>query len=176
MSVFTTLYTIKASAIRGAKRAGLAAGAFGVEETERDGKMVWMVVGIDDAIEETVVPTVEELALIAEEPAEEPKKARKTTPKMDVKQMTLEEAMQYRANCTDSSGHLRASVIRQGAVGRVHSLCQESFDPETNKMVKTRAEIMALCEQQGIAFYTARTQIQKWAKAHNMTFPKKGEA
>lgn len=178
MSVFTTYYTLRASAVRGAKRAGLKVGEFGVEETERDGNLVWMVVGIDDAIEETVVPTLEEINAVGEEPpaTKSERKRAKSQKSAEIKQMTPDEAMQYKANCTDKNGHLRASVIRQGAVERVHSLCREAFDADTNKMTATRAELMALCENQGIAFYTARTQIQKWAKMTGISFPKKGEA
>jgi len=60
-----------------------------------------------------------------------------------------------------------AKVVRHrsemgGATKLVWDLCDQATAVNPNV---TRKELMALCEATGIAYYTARTQIQLWKKA-----------
>lgn len=164
--IFFKTFSTKANATRGAKRAGLT--TFGVEQDERDGKIIWMIVDLADAVEETEVLGEQEVLEIDE-------KQNDDVVAEPVLEIDPERRLRHITNFSDSSGHLRASVIRKGAVERVHAVCREAFDPDENRMTRTRAELMADCQALGIAFYTARTQIQKWAKMTKTTFPKRNK-
>lgn len=131
------LYASRSSAVRAAKKAGLSVGEF--EIIEEAGKFGFRAVEANEVEEQVVEETAsKEVEETSEESAKEKKKA---TPKID--------------------DRLRMSTI-EAPSKRVWEIAEQMKAENPNVR---RKDVIAACVEQGIAYYTARTQYQLWYKA-----------
>lgn len=149
MNASTKTYADKSSAIRGAKRAGLAADTYTVEK-QADGRY---------AVVEIVVAPVEVIAEVAAalEPVE--------TPAIDTAAENMALAVEETAEKAAKKGAPRGPVIpmlRVSAVMSPTKLVWHIADELKGKGITRRCDVIAECVSRGIAFYTARTQYQNW--------------
>lgn len=130
-------YSTKANAIRAAKAAGLEQ----YEIVEQDGQFGFRPIEADDASEGEALEAMEQEC--GEAPADEPQP----------EEVPAEEAPVAKVR--------NASTV-ESPTRRVWAIADElhAANPDVR-----RKDIMAACEAAGIAFFTARTQIQKWMKA-----------
>lgn len=131
------LYAAKSSALRAAKAAGLEQ----YEIIELDGQFGFRPIEAEDASEGEALEAMEQER--DEAPADEPQP----------EEVPAEEAPVAKVR--------NASTV-ESPTRRVWAIADElhAANPDVR-----RKDIMAACEAAGIAFFTARTQIQKWMKA-----------
>jgi len=142
------LYASKSSAIRAAKKAGLSTGEY--EIIEEAGKFGFRTIKADEVEEQ-----------VAEEAA--PEKVDKTSVKpTKKKQSTKKEATSKEEQSTKKEVvRLRKSTIESPSK-RVWEIAEQMKAANPNVR---RKDVIAACVEQGIAYYTARTQYQLWFKA-----------
>ena len=130
-------YSTKANAIRAAKAAGLEQ----YEIIEQDGQFGFRPIEAEDTSEGEALEAMEQER--DEAPADEPQP----------EEAPAEEAPVVKVR--------NASTV-ESPTRRVWAIADElhAANPDVR-----RKDIMAACETAGIAFFTARTQIQKWMKA-----------
>lgn len=130
-------YSTKANAIRAAKAAGLEQ----YEIVEQDGQFGFRPIEAEDTSEGEALEAMEQER--GEAPADEPQP----------EEVPAEEAPVVKVR--------NASTV-ESPTRRVWAIADElhAANPDVR-----RKDIMAACEAAGIAFFTARTQIQKWMKA-----------
>lgn len=130
-------YSTKANAIRAAKAAGLEQ----YEIVEQDGQFGFRPIEAEDTSEGEALEAMEQER--GEAPADEPQP----------EEVPAEEAHVVKVR--------NASTV-ESPTRRVWAIADElhAANPDVR-----RKDIMAACEAAGIAFFTARTQIQKWMKA-----------
>lgn len=135
------LYASKSSAVRAAKKAGLSTGEY--EIIEEAGKFGFRAVEANEVEEQEVEEQVveETASKEVEETSAEPAKKKKATPKID--------------------DRLRMSTI-EAPSKRVWEIAEQMKAENPNVR---RKDVIAACVEQGIAYYTARTQYQLWYKA-----------
>lgn len=176
-NVLPTTYSSKATAKRGALRAGLTD-----FECEQNAEGRWVVI---DCAELKGLFAVEDLTATCTDPETGDTLH---APGMPVVDMEANDVAAMIAEAKDSApeneagpdlskelgardkkGFRRCSVEPAGATARVHEICQAMFnkwqdegsDPATKPR---RKDYMAACTADGLAYYTARTQIQKFLK------------
>ncbi|VEF17239.1 hypothetical protein [Stutzerimonas stutzeri] len=132
-------YTTKANAIRAAKQAGWVPGDY--EIIEVGDRFGYRLNEAEDASEGEALEAMEQER--DEAPADEPQP----------EEVPAEEAPVAKVR--------NASTV-ESPTRRVWAIADElhAANPDVR-----RKDIMAACEAAGIAFFTARTQIQKWMKA-----------
>lgn len=126
------LYAVKSSAIRAAKAAGLEQ----YEIVEQDGQFGFRPIEADDASEGETLEAMEQErdeAQNPDAPADEPQPEEAATPVVKTR---------------------NASTV-ESPVKRVWAIADSMPDAK-------RKDVIAACVEEGIAFFTARTQYQKW--------------
>jgi len=150
------LYASKSSAIRAAKKAGLSTGEY--EIIEKAGKFGFRAIKADE-VEEPVAEEAapEEVNETSVEPTKE-----EATSKRKKKQSTKKEATSKEEQSTKKEVvMLRKSTIESPSK-RVWEIAEQMKAANPNVR---RKDVIAACVEQGIAYYTARTQYQLWFKA-----------
>lgn len=133
------LYAVKSSAIRAAKAAGLEQ----YEIVEQDGQFGFRPIEADDASEGETLEAMEQERDEAQNPdaPEVPKEAPADEPQQEEAPAPVVKAR-------------NASTV-ESPVKRVWAIADSM--PEAK-----RKDVIAACVEEGIAFFTARTQYQKW--------------
>lgn len=150
------LYTKKSSAIRAAKKAGLSTGEYEIiEEAGKFGFRAIEADGVEEQVVEEVAPeAVDETPV---EPTEE--EATEEEASSEEEELTEEEIESLPVITID--GRLRKSTIESPSK-RVWEIAEQMKAENPNVR---RKDVIAACVEQGIAYYTARTQYQLWYKA-----------
>lgn len=170
-------YTLKSSAARAAKEDGFKQGEFEIKK----GKKGYCYQPTEDAIEDAILADME--AAAAEQAAELEEAEPDLIPEYPVMAPTdpkpAKEAakmvQQYEPAADKAAAAIKAPKAPaapkaepkpkrhlsevEGPTKLVWNIAEQMR--EQNPAV-TRKEIMAACEKAGIAYYTARTQIQQW--------------
>lgn len=133
------LYAVKSSAIRAAKAAGLEQ----YEIVEQDGQFGFRPIEADDASEGETLEAMEQERDEAQNPdaPEVPEEAPADEPQQEEAPAPVVKAR-------------NASTV-ESPVKRVWAIADSM--PEAK-----RKDVIAACVEEGIAFFTARTQYQKW--------------
>ena len=130
------LYAAKSSALRAAKAAGLEQ----YEIIELDGQFGFRPIEAEDASEGEALEAMEQERDETQNP----------------------DAPEVQADAPAPVVKVRNASTVESPTRRVWAIADElhAANPDVR-----RKDIMAACEAAGIAFFTARTQIQKWMKA-----------
>jgi len=134
------LYASKSSAIRAAKKAGLSTGEY--EIIEEAGKFGFRAIKADEVEEQ-----------VPEEEAAPKRSPRRKQPKKEAtskEQSTKKEVVMLRKSTIESPSKRVWEIAEQ----------MKAANPNVR-----RKDVIAACVEQGIAYYTARTQYQLWFKA-----------
>lgn len=154
------LYTSKSSAVRAAKKAGLSTDEY--EIIEEAGKFGFRAIKADEVeeqvVEEEAAPEEVDETPVEPEPAEEEATEEEAT--SEEEQLTEEEIKSLPVLTIDS--RLRKSTIESPSK-RVWEIADQMKAENPNVR---RKDVIAACVEQGIAYYTARTQYQLWFKAN----------
>lgn len=149
------LYASKSSAIRAAKKAGLSTGEY--EIIKKAGKFGFRAIKADEVEEQVAEEAAPEKV---DETSVEPTKEEATSKKK--KQSTKKEATSKEEQSTKKEVvRLRKSIIESPSK-RVWEIAEQMKAANPNVR---RKDVIAACVEQGIAYYTARTQYQLWFKA-----------
>lgn len=149
------LYASKSSAIRAAKKAGLSTGEY--EIIKKAGKFGFRAIKADEVEEQVAEEAAPEKV---DETSVEPTKEEATSKKK--KQSTKKEATSKEEQSTKKEVvRLRKSTIESPSK-RVWEIADQMKAANPNVR---RKDVIAACVEQGIAYYTARTQYQLWFKA-----------
>lgn len=135
------LYASKSSAIRAAKKAGLSTGEY--EIIEEAGKFGFRAIKADEVEEQ-----------VPEEEAAPKRSPRRKQPKKEAtskEQSTKKEVVMLRKSTIESPSKRVWEIADQ----------MKAANPNVR-----RKDVIAACVEQGIAYYTARTQYQLWFKAN----------
>lgn len=150
------LYTSRSSAVRAAKKAGLSSNEY--EIIEEAGKFGFRAIEADEVeeqvVEEEAAP--EEVDVTPVELTEEA--ASEEAASEEVAEAPVEPAKKKTSKIDD---RLRMSTI-EAPSKRVWEIAEQMKAENPNVR---RKDVIAACVEQGIAFYTARTQYQLWFKA-----------
>lgn len=158
-NVLPTTYSSKATAKRGAIRAGLTN-----FECEQNSEGRWVVIDCTEVDTLFTLPGTPVVDMEANDVAAMIEEAKASAPENEEAHAPdLSEELGAR----DKKGFRRRSVDPQGVTGRVHDICHRLYqdwieagqNPDTKPK---RKDYMAAVLAQGVAFYTARTQIQKF--------------
>ena len=165
-------YEVRSSAVRAAKKAGLTEGQFEVVQVwEEGGKSHWeiksVVQGEKIATPEPTNPSPPPVATTTEAPPvtqSESKVEETTTPVQTVTQPASDPKPTEPTTPVASKGsNVKAS---KSTVEKPTRLVWTIADEMRNaNPTVTRKAIVEECLRRGIAFYTARTQYQRWAKS-----------
>lgn len=152
------LYASKSSAIRAAKKAGLSTGEY--EIIKKAGKFGFRAIKADEVEEQVAEEAAPEKV---DETSVEPTKEEATSKKKKKKkQSTKKEATSKEEQSTKKEVvRLRKSTIESPSK-RVWEIADQMKAANPNVR---RKDVIAACVEQGIAYYTARTQYQLWFKA-----------
>jgi hypothetical protein len=152
------LYTVKSSAHRAAKQAGLTKDQY--EVVEIDGKFGYQLI---EAAEEPVQEAPAEVEATEADIAAMEKQADEQL----AAQLNEEAAQAIEA---PAEGKAKPEVKRKSDIKRPTKLVWHIADEMSaaNPQVR-RKDVIAECVRRGIAFYTARTQYQQWLAAKNST-------
>lgn len=135
------LYASKSSAIRAAKKAGLSTGEY--EIIKKAGKFGFRAIKADEVEEQ-----------VPEEEAAPKRSPRRKQPKKEAtskEQSTKKEVVMLRKSTIESPSKRVWEIAEQ----------MKAANPNVR-----RKDVIAACVEQGIAYYTARTQYQLWFKAN----------
>lgn len=154
-------YTVKSSAHRAAKQAGLTKDQY--EIVEVDGQFGYRVKTEEELVEEL------RMAEEVEEPVEESIEAEmeQQADEQWAEQLNEEAAQAIEAQ---AKGKAKPEVKHKSGIERptkaVWHIADEmsAADPQVR-----RKDVIAECVRRGIAFYTARTQYQQWLATKNGT-------
>jgi hypothetical protein len=144
-------YTTKANAIRAAKQAGWVPGDY--EIIEVGDRFGYRLNEAEDASEGEALEAMEQERDEAQNPDAPEVQADAPADEPQPEEVPAEEAPVAKVR--------NASTV-ESPTRRVWAIADElhAANPDVR-----RKDIMAACEAAGIAFFTARTQIQKWMKA-----------
>lgn len=158
------LYTVKSSAHRAAKQAGLIKDQY--EIVEVDGKFGYRVKTEEELVEE--LRAAEEV----EEPVEESTEADIAAVEEQADEQLAEQLNEEAAQAIEApaKGKAKPEVKHKSDIARptktVWHIADEMF--AANPQVR-RKDVITECVHRGIAFYTARTQYQQWLATKNGT-------